>query len=431
MRPTHTILFAAAAMFALIMSSCGGDKPAPGETAEQLATLVADSQLVIVSLGDSYASGEGNPDVILNGDADGPGPKWELNPQIDPAACHRSFNNSHRMAYSKIAEEWPLQNNVNNNSFVVFRSFACSGASITHGIVGPQFRAMKECEEGSVDWVYCDKSQLEMAEEFLDGEDIIDIDVALISIGGNDLGFSTIIEACITPPIAGPFYQYSCDGHPSLHQMIKNGCPNGSPNPFCYKTTKHVGKKYYFKPQIVGMNSLPAKLDQMLSEVQEKLEPDHIVLVGFPDPTRNSSGNFCHKWDDNFVVGNSTAGSPQAGGTSLLFDPIIVPVGASAKQIEGKESQWAFNSVVRPLNETLNQAASSAGNVTYLGGMEELTQNHGVCTNPGDRWFHSLKDSHFIQGDFFGTLHPNVAGHQAISELIADELRSLLDLESG
>jgi hypothetical protein len=82
--------------------------------------IVEGGQLVIISLGDSYASGEGNPDSF------GPnGAQWLLSPEADAVECHRSYGNAHRLAAIEIAEEWPL-----GEENVVFKSFACTGGTI-------------------------------------------------------------------------------------------------------------------------------------------------------------------------------------------------------------------------------------------------------------------------------------------------------------
>jgi hypothetical protein len=83
---------------------------------------------VIVGLGDSYASGEGNPDYPANyskpktlGGTHRPlpasGPHW-----LDPA-CHRSvYSHQQRIAMQLAAE--------NRQSVVSFLGYACSGATI-------------------------------------------------------------------------------------------------------------------------------------------------------------------------------------------------------------------------------------------------------------------------------------------------------------
>ncbi len=83
------------------------------------------AKLVIVSLGDSYASGEGNPDVPL--DPTNPSAssvEWKSNENYNPEACHRSEKNGHYLAFEKIEEEYGEEIDVE------FVSFACSGSPL-------------------------------------------------------------------------------------------------------------------------------------------------------------------------------------------------------------------------------------------------------------------------------------------------------------
>ena len=44
-------------------------------------------------------------------------------------------------------------------------------------------------------------------------------------------------------------------------------------------------------------------------------------------------------------------------------------------------------------------------------------EHHGICAE--DRWVRSFGESLFTQGDWFGTLHPNVEGQRRIAKRVA------------
>jgi lysophospholipase L1-like esterase len=391
----------------------------------QLVGQIAEgTQLVIISLGDSNASGEGNPDGSGS-------PQWLLNSEIDAVECHRSFTNAHRLAAVTIADEWPY-----GDENVIFRSFACTGATIWRGILGPHFAGpggplhpgeLPLCTGSAQDPKYCTKSQLEVAQEWVQDptSGVLGVDAVIISIGVNDVGFGHLVAACARPALSplvdplAPLYTQPCNENSMVTLMLESGCPI-SGSFLCNDTYSDPAR-----PHILGMQGLPAALDQLLNEVKEKLDPKHILLVGYPNPSRDQIGNFCHRWDDGFIVGTDSSGALQPGGTTAFG--IAWPIGAASKEIEFSESRWAYEQVVLRLNEILSNRAQANG-VIYVDDVPELTRERGFCATP--RWFLTFQDSFQVQQDFQGTLHPNAAGHQAISGLIADTLREVLAITS-
>ena len=94
--------------------------------------------LLIVGLGDSFASGEGNPDVPVTLDAnkrvqnlyparaaEGGSAQW-----LD-RLCHRSLYSYQLRAALQVAIENP-------HGSVTYLGYACSGAAVEKGIIGPQ-----------------------------------------------------------------------------------------------------------------------------------------------------------------------------------------------------------------------------------------------------------------------------------------------------
>ena len=78
------------------------------------------NDIVVLSLGDSLAAGEGNPDVP------GHDPVWV------EAECHRSMNSPHAVAARKLEDRDP-------HSSVTYIAYACTGAEIYDGLINDQY----------------------------------------------------------------------------------------------------------------------------------------------------------------------------------------------------------------------------------------------------------------------------------------------------
>lgn len=143
---------------------------------------------LIVSMGDSLASGEGNPDV--------PGeyqvwenPKGEAHVtgvttavQWKDERCHRSAKSGHALAAKALQDQY---------TSVTFLSVACSGAEIRH-LIDEYYEGIHP-STGTV-LPQIDAVRAMVGPEAERGERRID--ALLVSIGVNDLGFADIIREC-------------------------------------------------------------------------------------------------------------------------------------------------------------------------------------------------------------------------------------------
>ena len=186
-----------------------------GEQPIMVTAAVRD--MLIVGMGDSFASGEGNPDQpVAFGDARRYRNLYPIRQANDATGsaqwtdklCHRSLYGQQLRAALQVAIE-------NRQAAVTFLDYSCSGAGIDEGILGPQtyvereapvdpsarpqarplFGASKDSqlyrllrdicadkpEEVHGLWV-CPKANFRRP-----------IDFVLLSIGGNDIGFSNIV----------------------------------------------------------------------------------------------------------------------------------------------------------------------------------------------------------------------------------------------
>lgn len=201
---------------------------------------------LIISLGDSYASGEGNPDRPTSLSALGPPPAWDtesaerwwLDPlflnRMKPAAwtdgwCHRSLMSQHFVAALVFAARHPKE-------AVTYASFACSGAALFDGVLAPQklppgkpefppLPANSDYQLRSVIRLLCagelpgsrvapaallsqaarfklkaqDVSWASVAPNCPSGRKARRVDTLLVSLGGNDVGFSGVISDALLP----------------------------------------------------------------------------------------------------------------------------------------------------------------------------------------------------------------------------------------
>ena len=387
-------------------------------------TLVVDD-LLVVAIGDSYASGEGNPETRRYGP---PAPAlWGDGGDAAATAAHAS---AHR---STIA--WPVRlalalEQADPHTSVTFVSVAASGARVDHGILSPQSRTMP--------------SQVEQVSDLV-GERPIDL--LLVQEGGNSIGFTRVVRALVE---ADPLFDPVCyellldqafasvqDGDWSRGTRVRFELP------FDLSCVPAPG----VGPQLPGLDGLGASVDRLAGAL-DAFAIERVVLVGYPDPTgADSAGLRCRE-----IVGDVTP--------PIRFH-----------EISRAEGRRGVSEVVDPLNAELARAAAAHGWTFVDGVAAAFGQGHGYCAawpdygypeeyaaapgfaasqlafpdgwyrNPGPvlpavavggigvTWYRTAAQSSVLQGPAApfattGTLHPNELGHAAIAELV---LRSLGD----
>jgi hypothetical protein len=364
---------------------------ADGETSSFTDTIVI-KDLLIVSLGDSAASGQGNPDVpqvldsipgfdVVKTDA-----RW-----ID-RRCARSAYSNHAQAAIAIERADP-------HTSVTFLSYACSGASVLEGLLGPydgsepldtpgvphellpaQISALtldlcRSAAIGTFPLATCPDRSGERR-----------IDALLLSTGINDLGFGDLVFRLVTG--------IDADKDPRVLASFA-----------------------------ANLAMLPGLYRQLGSAIREKLNAGTVYITEYPDPTTDEHGNSC---------GNAPAGDLLSG-------------------IGAEESNWASTTVLPSLNGAARAAADANGWI-YVGGIASQFVGHGWCAGsfaefthdahwsayaPTQRWMRTYEDSRYTQGPFDlidvtdqgtlrlllgdsrGTMHPNAQGQAAIAATLA------------
>ena len=320
-----------------------------GEREPTATAVVTAADHLIVSIGDSVASGEGNPDVggrLLGG------ARW-----LDQR-CHRSMLSGAARAARRIERGEEI-------SRVTFVPLGCSGASVPRGLLG-EYKGF-EPREGSMV-----PAQVPQLNALAAGGDV---DAVLINVGGNDVAFESIIRFC-----AG----------------VKN-CPSKRFDPGGLRESKDPDDPLLEDFVASVVERLSTRLDMLDARLSSRIPSERILLVEYFDPTQGPNG-FC----------------------KML-----------AGQISREESEWAHEEVLRPLNETLREAAKRH-EWTYIDGVEEAFRGRGICAGSERRWIRTPTESFVAQNGFnsvnrlSGTLHPNGSGHSETAGLIGKRLGPIL-----
>jgi hypothetical protein len=271
---------------------------APAAAAQQTASATAYGRhhtRGYVALGDSYSSGEGT---------------FVYTRRTDTVTdrCHRS-----RLAYAPLLRR--DERRLRPLSFV-----ACSGA-MTTDFYAPNHDFPKE------------RAQLKALTPRTRA--------VSLTIGGNDVGFSSIIGACIQTPTLNEGYH--CAADPLLTGAV---------------TARIAALAAEGRHQVPGGYDVVA-IKTILADIHQRSPHARIYLAGYP-----------------FLFGTSTAGYAQnaAGGYTCVVN------GAIGAQVDYADAQW-FNQTTTVLNGVYQQAvaASVAAGVPATYVSASTFAGHGLC----------------------------------------------------
>jgi hypothetical protein len=196
--------------------------------AEAITTL---RDLLVVAIGDSFASAEGNPDRPL------PELRW-LDRQ-----CHRSAYSALFLAAAALERR---------DTSVTFLSVACSGATIDNALY-----TLYSGQESDNDRKL--RTQLSVLRDVIGDPDSLStrqVDVLLIAIGVNDAGISAVLEECAFPgfDIDRPLVDIRCSSDQRLGRFVDTAL---RPLPFAYERLD-VGIAHHLRAASVVITEYPA-----------------------------------------------------------------------------------------------------------------------------------------------------------------------------
>jgi hypothetical protein len=195
----------------------------PGSGTPQTA-LVTLKDILILSLGDSFAAGEGNPekpvrlarDTFNNYVNSSHGQNFPVREDLNVAQntkdhffqdlaagwsnaqCHRSMYSQHTRAALQYALEHP-------HVSVTFLNYSCTGAEVYEGILNAWWArddvASDEYDDAPQSHYNSKPANFPKCKSFVRDR----IDVILLSIGGNDVGFANMVAgSAVAVPTVGP-----------------------------------------------------------------------------------------------------------------------------------------------------------------------------------------------------------------------------------
>ena len=375
---THSYGAQGAYSASLTVTSAAGVASAP------VTQTVRVKDLLIVSMGDSYGSGEGNPEKpLVQGNTFFPSiatpALWE------DRRCHRSSKAGPAQAALAIERSDP-------HTSVTFISFACSGATIDarsfadtsifdpytpndwnkdrgSGILGSYTGAEPPDQNNLTDRV---PSQIDQLKDAVGSRHI---DALLMSGGGNDAGFGNIATVCV----------------------MYGDCPNHDVLGAFDEGPRSLNDRFF--QDLANLRTSYDKLATALADPANGLDIAKTYITEYVDSTRNDHGDVCD---------------------AMLDDVIGWPL-----YIDKNEATWAGDTVVANLDLTVKAAAARHG-WTYVDGISDLFKTHGYCAQ--NSFIRRASDSAVIEGplsakDTKGTLHPNAAGQTMYAQRILAYLK--------
>jgi lysophospholipase L1-like esterase len=352
---------------------------------KQDAGKVTIRNFVVASIGDSLASGEGDPDQPAS-DVH-PIPTWT------DRRCHRSMSSGHALAAREMETS-------DDHTSVTFSLLACSGATINGGLIG---------RYAGEEVVASDTPRL-LPPQISDLGRIMSaqrsIDVLFLQIGANDVGFGSLVESCAAPTLIVP----------DMGDVLT--CANDNAKTHVATALTQLETTGYRELKDTLIASLP-------------FDDAHVYVSEYPDPTHDDDGAFCNEIRLTGAITDKVVDlipDPKSSpflsvvGIKYLTDtaPDVVKAGLGAANlsdgvVNATEVAWAHDNVIVPLNATLGRAVSANG-WTFVPGETKAFATHGYCA--GAHWVRRYDESKALQVDHDGTLHPNPAGHSAYQRLL-------------
>ncbi|MDX2020052.1 MAG: FG-GAP-like repeat-containing protein [Deltaproteobacteria bacterium] len=381
-----------------------------GETTSTSRSIKVRNYL-IVAMGDSVSSGEGNPDRPIrllrgqDGSHKNAPPKWA------DRQCHRS-------SWAGAAQAAAMLERSDPRSSVTFLGLGCSGASIYEGLIGEyagQERVSSYQEHCDHRGAHCTttpvyfpskRSQIRAAAATVCGPAGClnaprRIDAVLLNVGANDVAFGDVVRECAVPYDTWPLGK-DCDRNDDLKAKVSR-----------------------------GLSLLPDSYRQLDVTIRSMLNPRAILIAEYFDPTQTTNGN-CQSmvFNDAVEITYDRTVDPILPYTFVW--PNVTAAATALKwitnqddgRIDFNEIAWARDNVVKPLNDVIRNAASANG-WTHVGGIaSDFAKAHGYCAD--DHWIVRYNESFAAQGREEGTMHPNRVGHAAIANRFLESLRRVL-----
>ncbi|MDB4614292.1 hypothetical protein OAH18_01250 [bacterium] len=361
---------------------------------ETTSAIVDPRDFLVVSIGDSYASGQGVPsgrgkssekvaglgvnrlpELLIADLSRQANPTRQFQMETKPVWLEPLAFRSRRSAPSRAAKELV---NSHPHSSVTFLSFASSGATIEKGLIGPQGIFTKISAGGNV---RDKRGNLGQLDQVVKATGTRQIDALVISIGANDVGFAKVLAESIRGDL--------------LRTQTHSDAIN-SANQFGNKLTdlaKAIKTKFALQPRHIYFVEYPT---EVFGEINDRrLNTLPLVTV-------------CGRISDEEAVEIHKIG--RVLNENLRFQP---KPRDSTSQSEGRPSRTA-----RPQDAARSILRDSR--VHTIGDIADRFRNHGYCAK--ESYFVQIDESCAQQGNILGAFHPNSTGIRLVADRIAEEL---------
>jgi PKD repeat protein len=317
----------------------------------------------------------------------------KLTPRWRDTRCHRSANSGQLRAALELEKADP-------HTSVTLVHLSCSGATINNGLLGP-YAGVENPTPQDI------PPQIDQAAALTAGREI---DALVISIGGNDVKFSSIIKSCIKEE---PCYEPPFAPDPASQQIVDAICSPLAGGPFAiapqlqhpfnrcadfFSGLPAGDASQFFQGGITELPSFYGKLQTAIQDELSNLPAGRVYLTEYPDATHDDAGHLCG-YDPRSPLAEQLANLP---GVTL------------------PEIQWSNTVVESGLRDAMRTAATVNG-WNVVDGIFDAFATHGYCAN--DHWLVRLTETFGIQGNVDGAVHPNFEGHTVYRDRIASFLR--------
>jgi hypothetical protein len=460
---------------------------APSSGAAIVGEIIV-KDILIVSFGDSFSAGEGNPEKPVNFSNDfadygessrhgrglfkivdnfpvrPPGPQfWK-----DSAAnwtnsqCHRSLYSQHTKAALQYSLEHP-------HLTVTYLNYSCTGAEVYEGILNawwardvendlwddaPQMvKALRDlCDDPAAyketQWSKGDRKDADFDSKIAAfarcGKLNRKIDALLLSIGGNDIGFANmIVNSAINAQMSDPRFLGA--------------------RPWVYGLWRAVAKpETYATGKAKAKSLIPPRYRVLSKQLNDYLEvaPEKVVLSAYPDVSTDEKGNTCQAPNVGMDVHSIFAmNNPRASDDSEAFVDFLhdfMRDQASSQKWNfadqhlqaGSPNNFKGHGLCAKNEDALEAASMKFPRPTLPGSppfqWKPFIPEHYSPYTTRNRWLVTPNDAYLttnyldphrsmvdpVQPVYASTLsgafHPNALGHAALADSVLVQLRRVL-----
>jgi lysophospholipase L1-like esterase len=332
---------------------------------------------------------------------------------------HREHYRSHRSSFNATSQLALAVENSTDKSSVTYVNIAMSGATTNQGILGT-YEGHKGHFHSSSNLMTGQLAQL---------QDIVgkrEIDVMVISIGGNDAGFSNAAAALV---LRDGFDRYLVN-----FGMIEDAVKTGQWAEIENKASIFQGMVSW--SNLLGLNAIPSQYEQIKSDLDRRgIRAKKVLVTQYPFFGKRYYRSFLD------VLLNRVGDLGYCEQVLNTFSPDSAPGG---REINADELKWARSNILSPLNDKVREGAEKNG-WGFVDGLVTLMEPHGLCAGkvpysyqryePSHpvadpqgllymRWFRQEDEAAEIENSTLksatGTIHPNEFGYKAMARRIAE-----------